>query len=98
LRAAEGDGPPRAGHFFMAIDPKRFRDDAAFRGDLDALIDDLRATKPIDAAQPVLVAGDPEYVAAEARLRGGIPLSRFVVEDMRLICSESGVAFNLTTQ
>lgn len=95
LRAAQADGPPRAGHFFMAIDPKRFRDADAFENDLDSMMDAFRHSKPADSQRPVMVAGDPEYAAADERAKSGIPLSRCVVEDMRLICRESKVPFIL---
>jgi LDH2 family malate/lactate/ureidoglycolate dehydrogenase len=95
LREAQGEGPARAGHFFMAIDPRRFRDNDAFQHDLDAMMDAFRNSRSIDPRRPVLVAGDPEYAAADERSRTGIPLSRFVVEDMRLICRESKAPFTL---
>src|SRR3954471_15106172 len=52
--------PDQLGHFFLAIDPKAFRPEGAFEDDLDAVIDVLHATAPIDPAKPVLVPGDPE--------------------------------------
>ncbi len=86
---------PRVGHFFLALDPRRFRDDGAFEAGLSALTDDLRATTPINPAQPVLVAGDPEHATCEARTRSGIPLSRGVIEDLRAVCDESRAPFLL---
>src|SRR2546426_7782993 len=60
----QGPGDPdRLGHFFLAIDPKAFRPEGAFEDDLDAVIDVLHATPPVDAALPVLVPGDPENAA-----------------------------------
>lgn len=95
LRAAQGEGPARAGHFFMAMDPTRFRDAGEFESDLDQMMDSFRQSKPVDPQQPVMVAGDPEHAAADQRRKSGIPLSRCVIEDMRLICHESGVPFQL---
>lgn len=83
------------GHFLLAIDPGRFREEGSFESDLDVLIDSLRATLPESPAQPVLVAGDPETLAREERSRSGIPLSRSVVEDIRAIARASGVPFLL---
>ena len=54
------------GHFFLAIDPGMFRDTADFRADVAAFCDTLRATKPVDPAKPVQVAGDPERRIAAA--------------------------------
>ena len=87
--------PDRLGHFFLAIDPKAFRPDGAFEEDLDAVIDVLHGTAPVDPAQPVLVPGDPETASRERRLREGIPLPAPLLEKLRAICERSGVAFIL---
>ena len=73
-------GAPRGshdvGHFVLALDPGLLRGSrAAFEADLDRMTDALRATPPANPAQPVLVAGDPEYAAEDERLARGIPLS-----------------------
>jgi len=86
---------PRVGHFFLAVDPRRFRDPGEFEADLDRLIDSLRASKPLDAERPVLVAGDPERAALAERSRSGIPLSRSVVEDIRWVARATGAPFLL---
>jgi LDH2 family malate/lactate/ureidoglycolate dehydrogenase len=85
------------GHFFLAIDPQRFRGDDDFGKDLDTMLDSLRATDPIDPGEPVLVAGDPEYAAEAERQRLGIPLTRRVVEDLRAVASAADVPFVLDT-
>ncbi len=36
--------------------------------------DDLRATKPVDPAQPVMVAGDRQWNNAATRMAQGIPV------------------------
>lgn len=95
-RETGGDrGTGRAGHFFLALDPSRFADPGQFEGRLDGLLDSLRATPPLVATQPVLVAGDPEYEAHTERAAGGIPLPRPVVEDLRTVCRSAGAAFVL---
>jgi LDH2 family malate/lactate/ureidoglycolate dehydrogenase len=83
--------PDRLGHFFMAIDPKAFRPEGAFEDDLDAVIDLLHATPPLDPAAPVLVPGDPEAAARERRLREGIPLPDSLLAKLRKVCEASGV-------
>ena len=80
---------------FFAIDPKAFRPEGAFEEDLDAVIDVLHGTAPVDPAQPVLVPGDPEAAARERRLREGIPLPAPLLDKLRAICERSGVAFIL---
>jgi LDH2 family malate/lactate/ureidoglycolate dehydrogenase len=83
--------PDRLGHFFLAIDPKAFRPEGAFEDDLDAVIDVLHATPPLDPAEPVLVPGDPEAKARERRLREGIPLPDSLMKKLRKVCENSGV-------
>jgi LDH2 family malate/lactate/ureidoglycolate dehydrogenase len=91
VRTQKPDEPDRLGHFFMAIDPKAFRAEGAFEDDLDAVIDVLHATPPLDPAAPVLVPGDPEAAARERRLRDGIPLPDTLLEKLRQVCQSSGV-------
>ena len=87
--------PDNLGHFFLAIDPKAFRPEGAFEDDLDAAIDELHAAPPVDLAQPVLVAGDPEAAAREQRMREGIPLPQKLIDRIREICERCGAPFLL---
>ena len=93
-RAANGT-PGGIGHFFLAVDPQRFRAGNEFAADLDVLVDSLRGCTRVDESQPVLVAGDPERAAFEERRRLGVPLSRSVVEDVRAIARACGAPFLL---
>jgi LDH2 family malate/lactate/ureidoglycolate dehydrogenase len=88
-------GSATIGHFFLAIDPGRFRDAGEFQAELDGLIDSLHACPRVHESQPVLVAGDPERQAFEERQRDGIPISRGVVEDIRGIAAACGAPFLL---
>jgi LDH2 family malate/lactate/ureidoglycolate dehydrogenase len=95
VKTQKPSDPDRLGHFFLAIDPKAFRPEGAFEEDLDAVIDVLHGTAPVDPAQPVLVPGDPEAASRERRLREGIPLPASLLGKLRAICERSGVAFIL---
>jgi LDH2 family malate/lactate/ureidoglycolate dehydrogenase len=81
------------GHFFLALDPHRFRENGEFEANVDALQDSLRSTDRVNPEQPVLVAGDPERAAYEEHCRAGIPIPRSVIEDLRLVCRNCGVPF-----
>ena len=94
-RTQKPSDPDRLGHFFLAIDPKVFRPDGAFEDDLDAAIDVLHSTPPVDPALPVLVPGDPERASRADRLKNGIPLPDTLLEKIRAICVRSGVPFLL---
>jgi LDH2 family malate/lactate/ureidoglycolate dehydrogenase len=90
-----GKSSGSVGHFFLALDPGRFRAKEEFEADLDLMLDSLRTGKRMNPEQPILVAGDPEYAAQEERAVSGIPVSRSIVEDIRLICEDSGAQFIL---
>jgi LDH2 family malate/lactate/ureidoglycolate dehydrogenase len=70
-----------------------FRDPAAFRADVAAFCDTLRATRPADPQQPVLVAGDPERRIAERRRRDGIPVGPNLLAKVRAVALASGAAW-----
>ena len=92
VRTQKDHEPDRLGHFFLAIDPRAFRCDGAFEEDLDAVIDVLHGTPPIDATQPVLVPGDPEARARAERLRDGIPIPDSLLKKLQQVCDNSKVA------
>ncbi|MBP1883781.1 Ldh family oxidoreductase [Sinorhizobium mexicanum] len=64
------------GHFYLAIDPRLFRDDGAFESDVATFCNALRATKRVESEVPVMVAGDPQWAMAEQRMREGIPIGK----------------------
>jgi LDH2 family malate/lactate/ureidoglycolate dehydrogenase len=87
--------PHNIGHFFMAIDPRAFRNDGEFEEDLDQVIDVLHATKRADPAQPVLVAGDPEMLTRAERLEQGVPVPDDLLEQLRGVAKRADVQFVL---
>jgi LDH2 family malate/lactate/ureidoglycolate dehydrogenase len=87
--------PHNIGHFFMAIDPRAFREDGAFEDDLDTVIDVLHKTRPADPMQPVLVAGDPENEAKKERLQAGVPVPDDLMTQLRGVAERAGVPFVL---
>jgi LDH2 family malate/lactate/ureidoglycolate dehydrogenase len=92
IRHQKTSDPDRLGHFFLAIDPKAFRPEGAFEDDLDAVIDVLHGTPPLDPAQPVLVPGDPEAASRKKRLEEGIPIPDALMTRLRQVCDNSEVA------
>ncbi len=84
------------GHFFMAINPGVFRDKFEFQQVVHDFCADLRATAPIDPARPVMVPGDPERIAAAARLQTGIPVGPGLLAKVQAIAERAGVPFLLS--
>jgi LDH2 family malate/lactate/ureidoglycolate dehydrogenase len=87
--------PYNIGHFFLAIDPTHFRDAGAFESELDDIVDYLHAEPPADAAQPVLVAGDPEVATRARRLEDGIPIPQALANQLRAVADRAKVAYIL---
>lgn len=83
------------GHFMLAIDPRAFRDAGDFEADLDDIIDALRAVRPADPGQPVLVAGDPERAAMIERGKHGIPVPDALLATVKDIARACGAAWML---
>ena len=94
-RSLADDAPFNIGHFFLAMDPRFFRADGEFEMEVDEVIDLLRATRPADPAQPVLVAGDPEAYTREHRLRDGIPIPPPLAANLHEICTRARVDYLL---
>lgn len=84
------------GHSVLALDPAMVRGSRAeFEADVDRMMDALRATPASDPAQPVLVAGDPEYACEAERLSHGIPLPEKLAAQLRDVTERANAAFLL---
>ncbi len=86
---------PDIGHFFMAIDPGLFRGPDEFQADVAHFMSDLRATTPIDPAQPVMIAGDPQRETAARRSKDGIPVLPGLLSQIRQIAQASAAPWLL---
>lgn len=94
-RTAGKEAAHNIGHFFLALDPRAFRDEGAFEADLDAVLDELHATPPADPAAPVLVAGEPEDRMRADREAHGIPVPESLDKLIRAICDRCGAPYLL---
>lgn len=83
------------GHLFLAVDPALFRGPGEFESDVDALVDALRASPAADHAQPVLVAGDPEYAAQAERREQGIPMSAELRAKLEAMFARAGLVLEI---
>jgi LDH2 family malate/lactate/ureidoglycolate dehydrogenase len=95
LHARRPGHPNNIGHFFLALDPGLFRDPADFRRDVSTLIDSLRATRPLDGAVPVMVAGDPERKAMAKHAKEGIAVAPNMKAKIRQLAEEAGAPWLL---
>lgn len=97
-RDAKPGAPDNIGHFFLALDPKFFRSNGSFEDEVSDILDHLRATPPVDASQPVIVAGEPEFARRAERLKSGIPLNDAFLSEVRNVATDSGVDFILESE
>jgi LDH2 family malate/lactate/ureidoglycolate dehydrogenase len=81
------------GHFFGAMRIDAFREPAEFKAQVDELVRTLRATRPAPGTRGPLIPGDPEREAEAERARDGIPLLPAVVDELRAVARQTGVAF-----
>jgi L-2-hydroxycarboxylate dehydrogenase (NAD+) len=83
------------GHFFAAMRIDLFRPLDAFKRDMDAMIRALHDSPKAAGHDRIYVAGEIEHETEQERLRNGIPLTQFVVDELREIGEEFGVALAL---
>jgi LDH2 family malate/lactate/ureidoglycolate dehydrogenase len=83
------------GHFFAAMRVDAFCALDEFKAMMDEMIQELHSTPPAEGADRVLVAGDPEFEAERDRRANGIPLHPSVVDYLKELSGELGVAYDL---
>lgn len=86
---AESSG--RVSHFFGAIKIDTFRDPAAFRQDMDVMLERLRTGEPAEGEERIYYAGQKEFEYEQETLRLGIPLTAKVYESLAGIGADLGV-------
>ena len=72
----EKQGPMRASQFFFSIDVARFLPIADFEARMQFVRHTVKNMAPALGFEEVLIAGEPEWRAEEARRREGIPIAR----------------------
>jgi uncharacterized oxidoreductase len=79
--ALTGSGASGPGHnvhngmFSVFVEPTAIDDGHGYATAVSEYIDYVRACRPADPDQPVMIPGDPERRTREARLRDGVPLA-----------------------
>lgn len=81
------------GHCFGALQIAGFADPGEFKRNIDEWCRTMRAVKPVDSAEPVLIPGDPERAAEAERRVHGIPLPPAVIADLEKVASLTGIPF-----
>ena len=71
------------GHFFGAVDLRRFVDPTAFKARMDQMIREIKSLPLAPGFEEILIAGEPEARCRKARVRDGIPLTAEAVQVLR---------------
>ena len=85
-----GDG---IGHFFGAMRVDAFRPVDEFKRHMDNWITRFRSAKTVEGEERLIIPGDPERELHELRMKGGIPLSGKVVEDLQSLGKKFNIDF-----
>jgi LDH2 family malate/lactate/ureidoglycolate dehydrogenase len=93
LRA--GGATDDIGLFFLALDPSAFRRDGGFLSDIEAMIEVLHTTPPIEPSRPVLIPGQCEPMSRRHRRVHGIPVPEDLADEIKALCSRPAVPFTL---
>ena len=81
------------GHFFGAMRVDAFMPVGEFKTRMDRWIETMRASRPAEGHDRVLIPGDPEREYEQRTEREGITLLPQVVADMEMIARKSGMKF-----
>jgi malate dehydrogenase (NAD) (EC 1.1.1.37) len=79
------------GHFLGAMRVDAFRSKESFLEEMDRWIGRFRDAEPVDAAQKVLIPGDPERAYEKERAENGIPLHEEVLADLASLADKFGM-------
>lgn len=97
LLFASSDEPPGVSHFFLALDPARFGDPAAFTQRVTDMLSAVRDLPANDPDVPVMTPGEPEWREEQRRRTGGVPLVAPVVDALTALGAQHGVPFPTAT-
>ena len=89
------DRRQNVGHFFCLIDVAAFMEPAELRRRVYTMIDRVKACRRRSGVDEILVPGEPEFRKAELNRRSGVPIGPETVGELKTLCEQYGVDFNL---
>lgn len=91
----EGKYLSRIGHCFMAVRVDAFRPLEEYRGDMDALIRQLKEAPKAAGQERIFIHGEKEFERAERSLKLGVPLLAEVARGLAVDGEAAGIPFDL---
>jgi LDH2 family malate/lactate/ureidoglycolate dehydrogenase len=82
----------QAAHTFVALRIDAFTEPAMFQRDLNAMLDALRNSAPMEGAERVIVPGDREATARRDREANGVPVPDVVLTELDDLAADLGIA------
>jgi L-2-hydroxycarboxylate dehydrogenase (NAD+) len=77
-----------SGHMIMAMRVDNFQSVEAFKGEMDRVIREIRASKRMEGIDRIWLPGEMEHYRIRERLEHGIPLAEAVVVQLRGLAAE----------
>lgn len=79
------------GHLFGAFQVNAFSDMDSYALRVQKWVETIKSAKPIDPETPVMIPGEPEFIALNDRSKNGVPLNRAVVQSLQEISRDLDV-------
>jgi LDH2 family malate/lactate/ureidoglycolate dehydrogenase len=89
------DRPQDVGHFFCLLDIAAFMDVNDFKQRIDQTIDQIKSCRKRPVVEEVHVPGERSAEKARQNRELGIPIEPATVNELKKLCEESGVEFDL---
>jgi uncharacterized oxidoreductase len=80
------------GMFSFYVDPERIDPDSLFPAELSRFLAYVKSARPIDAAEPVLLPGEPEARRRAERIENGIPLTEETLDALIATARDVGMS------
>jgi LDH2 family malate/lactate/ureidoglycolate dehydrogenase len=83
--------PQDVGAFFQLIDISQFANPAAFKANIDRMIEEIKSSRRAPGTEKIFLPGEIEYRTEEQRLASGIPVEATTVAELREVGRTCGV-------
>lgn len=84
-------GFQNVGYFMGAIDVSKFVDIEVFKDRIDVMFDEIKACPPAPGFSEVMIPGEIEYIASQAKMKEGLDLSEPIVKELKGLAEQYGV-------